>query len=399
MPTPRIKLVCLVGGGFAAVLSYIKARNTLVHHGQDSQHSPLSETAAGLTNRERRFLNFASIECGQQIYMTPQDFLESVLESESKACLKRKILTNDDVMQLHAALQKVKKNSSNLFRKLSEKGIISFTEYLFLLSVLTRPQSGFRVAFNMFDRDGNQQVDRNEFLVIGQLLGRTFKDRKADDNTKKILTRLEPKQKSSLEHVETGQLPTTLQIYFFGRDGSSTLSYDYFNCFMNNLQREVLRIEFERYSRGGIHITDVDFARILLGYTHLKPHEYDKILRRIGSVTNRHLVSFEEFERFCRVLHNLEDFALAMRIFHSVNGTISKDEFARAVRICSGSTMNDHLIDIVFAMFDVDGDGDMSYNELLLVIKNRFRFRNDRKVVGWRAFKRCCRQEIRCSAD
>lgn len=28
------------------------------------------------------------------------------------------------------------------------------------------PQSGFQIAFNMFDTDGNQRVDKNEFLVV-----------------------------------------------------------------------------------------------------------------------------------------------------------------------------------------------------------------------------------------
>lgn len=30
----------------------------------------------------------------------------------------------------------------------------------------TEPKSGFRIAFNMFDTDGNQRVDKNEFLVV-----------------------------------------------------------------------------------------------------------------------------------------------------------------------------------------------------------------------------------------
>ena len=45
-------------------------------------------------------------------------------------------------------------------------GVISYTEYLFLLSVLTKPKNGFKIAFNMFDRDGNAQVDKQEFLVV-----------------------------------------------------------------------------------------------------------------------------------------------------------------------------------------------------------------------------------------
>lgn len=30
----------------------------------------------------------------------------------------------------------------------------------------SEPQSGFRIAFNMFDTDANHRVDKNEFLVV-----------------------------------------------------------------------------------------------------------------------------------------------------------------------------------------------------------------------------------------
>lgn len=36
---------------------------------------------------------------------------------------------------------------------------------------------------------------------------------------------------------------------------------------------------------------------------------------------------------------------------------ISKDEFGRAVKICTGSALSEHLIHTVFAIFDEDGDG------------------------------------------
>ena len=49
------------------------------------------------------------------------------------------------------------------------QGIISITEYLFLLCVLTKPRSGFQIAFNMFDMDGNERVDRDEFLVLERI--------------------------------------------------------------------------------------------------------------------------------------------------------------------------------------------------------------------------------------
>ena len=31
---------------------------------------------------------------------------------------------------------------------------------------ISEPRSGFRIAFNMFDTDGNQRVDKKEFRVV-----------------------------------------------------------------------------------------------------------------------------------------------------------------------------------------------------------------------------------------
>ena len=68
----------------------------------------------------------------------------------------------------------------------------SKSEYLFLLSILTskdtlkklqpnsifivnfcfvcwlEPKSGFHIAFNMFDTDGNARVDKQEFMVVSK---------------------------------------------------------------------------------------------------------------------------------------------------------------------------------------------------------------------------------------
>lgn len=49
----------------------------------------------------------------------------------------------------------------------------------------------------------------------------------------------------------------------------------------------------------------------------------------------------------------------------------SVDEFSRAVKICTGLTLTDHLIDTVFAIFDEDGDGLLSYKEFIAIMKDR----------------------------
>ncbi|XP_065073845.1 calcium uptake protein 3, mitochondrial-like [Ochlerotatus camptorhynchus] len=400
MTTPSFKLLCALSGGFLVCISYLKARNPYDAYRATVLNSA-EEKLAKLTKRERRFVEFASAEYAGQIYMTPRDFLESVLEREPKPCLRRKILTNDEISHFHAGVPSVQYNTCMMFRKLSNSGIISFADYLFLLSVLTRPEGGFRIAFEMFDTDGNQQIEHDEFIVIRQILGRSLKERKTDDDTRKTLIRLMPKNDQSklkdYNDVNKNQVDamTTLQIHFFGEKGTDALSYAHFYQFMKHLQQEVLQIEFERYAKGRDYISDEEFAFILLNYTHLKPHQYGEYLKRIENLEERHPVTYEQFEGFCQVLHNLDDFSVAMRFFYSVKKTISKDEFAHAVRICSGSKLGGHIIDVVFALFDEDCDGLVSYSEFFVMMKNKSRFRCGYHPLGAGAFKRCLRREMK----
>lgn len=66
-----------------------------------------------------------------------KDFLESVIEQEPRPRLKRRNLVPQEIQQLKEATPNLKHGSSSLFRSLRDKGIVSYTEYLFLLSVLT----------------------------------------------------------------------------------------------------------------------------------------------------------------------------------------------------------------------------------------------------------------------
>lgn len=65
------------------------------------------------------------------------------------------------------------------------------------------------------------------------------------------------------------KVDTTLQVHFFGKKGNQDLHYEGFYRFMDNLQTEVLELEFYEFSKGNIAITEVDFAKILLRYTYL----------------------------------------------------------------------------------------------------------------------------------
>lgn len=66
---------------------------------------------------------------------------------------------------------------------------------------------------------------------------------------------------------------TTLLTHFFGKKGKDELRFEGFKRFMENLQSEVLELEFHEFSKGHNTISEVDFARILLRYTYLDTDE------------------------------------------------------------------------------------------------------------------------------
>ncbi|XP_039490019.1 calcium uptake protein 3, mitochondrial isoform X7 [Drosophila santomea] len=424
------RLLTFVGGSaisLAALAAFIKLRsaenpvNAVSLKRRMRDDSELENVK--LTARERRFIKFASVEYDDQLYMTPQDFLDSVVEQEPRPRLKRRQLSSDEVDKYKENTPALKKGSTRLFRNLRDKGIVSYTEYLFLLSILTKPKSGFRIAFNMFDTDGNQRVDKDEFLVIISILAGALKDtQNVDPQTKQIMERIfsgawkekhgeqEPEEElatpTPLEnYVNDGEglqrrhmVPTTLQLHFFGKRGTGVINYDNFYRFMDNLQTEVLELEFHEFSKGNSVISELDFAKILLRYTYLATDEYDVFLERLlERVKDEKGISFHDFRDFCHFLNNLDDFTIAMRMYTLADRAISKDEFSRAVKICTGYKLSPHLIDTVFAIFDADGDGLLSYKEFIAIMKDRLHrgFKSVAKSEGWDAFKYCVRNEMK----
>ncbi|XP_032578219.1 calcium uptake protein 3, mitochondrial isoform X12 [Drosophila sechellia] len=377
------RLLTFVGGSavsMAALAAFIKLRsaenpvNAVSLKRRMRDDSELENVK--LTARERRFIKFASVEYDDQLYMTPQDFLDSVVEQEPRPRLKRRQLSSDEVDKYKENTPALKKGSTRLFRNLRDKGIVSYTEYLFLLSILTKPKSGFRIAFNMFDTDGNQRVDKDEFLVMERIFSGAWKEKHGEQEPEEELATPTPLEQNYVNDGEGLQrrhmVPTTLQLHFFGKRGTGVINYDNFYRFMDNLQTEVLELEFHEFSKGNSVISELDFAKILLRYTYLATDEYDVFLERLlERVKDEKGISFHDFRDFCHFLNNLDDFTIAMRMYTLADRAISKDEFSRAVKICTGYKLSPHLIDTVFAIFDADGDGLLSYKEFIAIMKDR----------------------------
>ncbi|XP_058694289.1 calcium uptake protein 3, mitochondrial isoform X3 [Poecile atricapillus] len=363
--------------------------------------SDLEDLHLYATPREQRFRRFASLEFEGQLYMTPYDFIQAVTSDEPKHAKKWRSLSKQELNQILMETPPVWKGSSKLFRNLNEKGVISYTEYLFLLCILTKPHAGFRIAFNMFDTDGNEMVDKKEFLVLQEIFRKKNEKReKRGDEEKRAMLRLQlygyhTPTNSRADDISSSLSDTTLLVHFFGKKGKAELNFEDFYRFMDNLQTEVLEIEFLSYSNGMNTISEEDFAHILLRYTNVEnTSSYLENMR--CSIPEEKGITFEEFRSFFQFLNNLEDFTIAMQMYNFASRSIGQDEFKRAVYVATGVKLSPHLVNTVFKIFDVDRDDQLSYKEFIGIMKDRLNrgFRGYKPIQRYTTFKSCVRKEL-----
>ncbi|XP_053087078.1 calcium uptake protein 3, mitochondrial isoform X2 [Pangasianodon hypophthalmus] len=426
------------GGAAVLYLSYRGARagvrnNAPVLAEEPNRQLNLEDGDVYMSSHEHRFRLFSSLEYEGQLYMTPQNFIESVTMSEPRSKKPWRALSKQELEKILSETPPVWKGSSTLFRNLRERGIIAYTEYLFLLCILTKPHAGFKIAFNMFDADGNQMVDKQEFLVLQEIFRKKNekKGRKGDAEKSAQLSmqlygyHVAPgtsvsKKESREECVarsywdvlrrsasqalfsdlaertdESMTIDTTLLIHFFGKKGKAELTFDDFYRFMDNLQTEVLEIEFLTYSKGMTTISEEDFARILLRYTNVEDiRSYLENVRQ--SIPDEKGITFEEFRSFFQFLNNLEDFAIAMQMYNFASRSIGQDEFARAVYVATGLKLTRHLVNTIFKIFDVDHDDQLSYKEFIGIMKDRLHRggRGYKDVERFTSFRSCLKKEL-----
>ena len=103
--------------------------------------------------------------------MTPEDFLRSItpgMKQPENLGLDRFVtISPDDTIKV---LTDLGLDEGSLFYQLGAGGLISFSDYIFLLTVLSTSRRHFEIAFKMFDLNGDGNVDAKEFEVVTNLM-------------------------------------------------------------------------------------------------------------------------------------------------------------------------------------------------------------------------------------
>ncbi|XP_049281549.1 calcium uptake protein 1 homolog, mitochondrial-like isoform X3 [Anopheles funestus] len=298
------------------------------------------------------------------VYMTPYDFLRAITPGmKQPEGLGLDQYKRYDAKSVSTRLD-LHLDSDSIFYKLGAYGLISFSDYIFLLTVLSTSRRHFEIAFRMFDLNGDGDVDSEEFEKVANLIrqqtsiGNRHRDHANTGNTFK---------------VKKG-VNSALTTYFFGPKNDEKLTIEKFLDFQQQLQREILTLEFLRKNpdENG-NISEADFAELLLAYAGYPQKKKVKKIKRVKKRFRDHGsgISKEDYLNFFHFLNNINDVDTALTFYHIAGASIDQDTLKHVARTVALVELSSHVIDVVFTIFDENMDGQLSNREFVAVMKNR----------------------------
>ncbi|XP_009994694.1 PREDICTED: calcium uptake protein 1, mitochondrial isoform X2 [Chaetura pelagica] len=299
-----------------------------------------------------------------EVFMTPQDFVRSITPNEKQPehlGLDQFIVKRYDGKTEKLSQEREKfADEDSIFYALGECGLISFSDYIFLTTVLSTPQRNFEIAFKMFDLNGDGEVDLEEFEQVQSIIrsqtsmGMRHRDRSTTGNT-----------------LKTG-FNSALTTFFFGADLKGKLTISHFLDFQRKLQHDILKLEFERHDPVEGRITERQFGSMLLAYSGVQSKKLTVMLKQLKKhFQDGEGLTFEEVENFFTFLKNINDVDTALSFYHMAGASLDKVTMQQVARTVAKVELSDHVCDVVFALFDCDGNGELSNKEFVAIMKQR----------------------------
>ena len=304
---------------------------------------------------EKVFDYFASQQLSSGTYMTLSDLVRSLLplhpavgSSETRAG------------RLHGEASSGGESNeplrSDLFALFDTdgNGLIDFSEFLFFHTLLTIDRETANVTFHKFDADGNGYLDPEEFVCMMSSM------RKSKANATGLRTGLKTGV-ADLDSIGGGLLD-----YLFTPKRNKTLTLAKFNKFLSSLRAEMDNLEFSHYDtnkNNALTLRDFGYSLVCQAKMDVLPHFLDAV-KKLPGYESKKRIKREDFLAFARIAkHGGTEFQKRMKELDTAGTEITRSKFKSLAKRVAGERLSDELIDVVFSVFDVDGDGSLSYDE------------------------------------
>ena len=205
----------------------------------------------------------------------------------------------------------------------------------------------------MFDLDGSGEIELNEF-------------KKVIEANKK-----DPKAKFSIE--DSG-----LTKKLFGADGKGKMTFAQFDDFIQSFKNQLLLYEFLQHDVEGCNEISVEaFNELITNSVHFNSiniPEFKKqlnLLKTNGFFRPSGRVDFETFKTFHLMSERIDDLKVAMQLYTASGKSLKKRDFTTILNRVAHIEVAPKVVDLVFALFDKNGDGNLDYQEFVDVLEQR----------------------------
>jgi Ca2+-binding EF-hand superfamily protein len=82
-------------------------------------------------------------------------------------------------------------------------------------------------------------------------------------------------------------------------------------------------------------------------------------------------INFETFTAFHVMSETSDEIGKALKLYAEGGRPVHKEDFHRAVTVTTGFNLKPKTVDLVYALFDENNDGNLEYKEFVGVLKSR----------------------------
>merc|ERR1711997_1082671 len=346
--------IALISGAALAVKLYSE---------QDTRHSLLAETTAEDFSHENRvrmymaldkiFNYFASHQVTtskgrKTMMMTPLDFYAAITPDCSlvhgMGAGVHMEVTDKEVDEGKFYMDKSPLGKSVL-NDIGSQGLLSYSDFCFLLTLLSTPPRYTETAFNLFDVTGDGNIEAKEFAYVSTKMAH-----KAGGFG----------SYTQLDQEEVLASNSGLLNYLFGKDRSKSITKESFKQLQADLLEEMIELEFREYDKDNSgRISESDLCKFLLKNTKIPPKKKTAMLKRVEKTwpAKARGVSLPSFKNLFYVLAGGAELERAL-FYLDVEGIgVDLEEFRQISSWVSQKELSDHVARVLYVLLDEDGDG------------------------------------------
>jgi len=280
--------------------------------------------------------------------MTPMDFYSAITPdchlAHGVGAGAHVDVTSEQVATNDFYLDKSPKKDG-ILNEIGAHGLLSYSDFCFLLTMLSTPQRYIDTAFNLFDVTGDGNIEAKEFAYVSTKMAHKSGGFGSYTN---------------IDQEEILASSSGLLNYLFGKDRTKSITREDIRKLQTDLLDEIMELEFGEYDKDGSgRISETDLCRFLLKNTKIPPKKKNSMLKRIEKKwpSKARGISLPSFKNLFYVLAGGAELERAL-FYLDVEGIgVDMEEFRKISSWVSGKELSDHVAKVLFVLLDDDGDG------------------------------------------